>query len=306
MPVVKIHLDGQFSTFDLRLLRIFRAVVESGGFTAAEIELNISRSAISAAISDLESRLGFTLCRRGRGGFALTDAGARVVEKMSHLFRAIDSFRSDVSAIHTSLSGELRIGITDNLISMRRMRIVRSLAALKQRAPGVIINIRSMPPADIEKAVLNADLDVGLVPRWRHSPGLDYVPLYEEESGLYCGTGHPLNRLDDAAISLEAVRACEIAVPAYAQPERIQELYRQQKVTATVSDREGVAFLLMTGCFVGLLPTHYAQRWVDRGLIRRLLPEEFSFTSQYVAVSRSNSADTPVVSVYLEGLRTSI
>lgn len=305
MPVVKIHLEGQISDFDLRLLRIFKAVVESGGFAAAEVELNISRSAISTAISDLETRLGFTLCRRGRAGFSVTDAGSRVYEQMLQLFGSIETFRDQINAIHTSLRGELRIGITDNLISMQRMKIVGSLKALKKAAPEVIINIRMMPPSEIEKAVLTSELDVGMIPQWRSTPGLNYEPIYEEESGLYCGAEHVLFAMKDAELGVdpERILSHDIVVPAYAQPERIRQIYRDRKASATVSDREGVAFLIMTGCFIGLLPTHYAQQWVATGMMRRLLPEEFNFVSEYMAVSRSTSTDDQILATYLAALR---
>ena len=49
---------AQVSDFDIRLLRIFRSVVECGGFSAAETVLGIGRSAISQQMSDLEQRLG--------------------------------------------------------------------------------------------------------------------------------------------------------------------------------------------------------------------------------------------------------
>jgi DNA-binding transcriptional LysR family regulator len=71
---------SQVSDADLRILRIFRTVVECGGFSAAEVELNISRAAISIAISDLETRLGFRLCQRGRSGFSLTNEGSQVYD----------------------------------------------------------------------------------------------------------------------------------------------------------------------------------------------------------------------------------
>ena len=305
MPVVKIHLEGQISDFDLRLLRIFKAVVESGGFAAAEVELNISRSAISTAISDLETRLGFTLCRRGRAGFSVTDACSRVYDQMLQFFGSIETFRDQINAIHTSLRGELRIGITDNLISMQRMKIVGSLKALKKAAPEVIINIRMMPPSEIEKAVLTSELDVGMIPQWRSTPGLNYEPIYEEESGLYCGEEHVLFAMKDSELGVdpERILSHDIVVPAYAQPERIRQIYRDKKASATVSDREGVAFLIMTGCFIGLLPTHYAQQWVATGMMRRLLPEEFNFVSEYMAVSRSTSTDDQILATYLAALR---
>ena len=58
---------GQLADVDIRLLRIFRVVAEAGGVSAAELELNIGRSTISRHLKDLETRLGVTLCRRGRG-----------------------------------------------------------------------------------------------------------------------------------------------------------------------------------------------------------------------------------------------
>ena len=55
---MKKPFPGQVSDVDLRLLRVFRNVVDSGGFAAAELQLNIGRSTISRHIKDLEARLG--------------------------------------------------------------------------------------------------------------------------------------------------------------------------------------------------------------------------------------------------------
>ena len=63
------------SNADLHLLRVFLSVVESGGFSKAQIALNVSQSTISTQMIDLETRLGMRLCRRGRSGFALTEEG---------------------------------------------------------------------------------------------------------------------------------------------------------------------------------------------------------------------------------------
>ncbi|RAD19160.1 LysR family transcriptional regulator, partial [Burkholderia multivorans] len=61
-------LLGQLSDMDLRLLRVFKGVVQCGGMAAAELELNIGISTISRHVKDLETRLGLVLCRRGRAG----------------------------------------------------------------------------------------------------------------------------------------------------------------------------------------------------------------------------------------------
>ncbi|MDX1400274.1 MAG: LysR family transcriptional regulator, partial [Oceanospirillum sp.] len=57
---------GQISDYELKQLKLFKTVVESGGFTSAAAELNISRPTVSNHIASLESRLGMSLCKRGR------------------------------------------------------------------------------------------------------------------------------------------------------------------------------------------------------------------------------------------------
>ena len=51
---------------DLRLLRLFITVVQTGGFTAAANQRNVGRPTISTQMADLETRLGMRLCERGR------------------------------------------------------------------------------------------------------------------------------------------------------------------------------------------------------------------------------------------------
>ena len=60
---------------DLKLLRIFASVVRHQGFANVRQALNLSTSAISTYMSQLETNLGLVLCHRGRGGFSLTSKG---------------------------------------------------------------------------------------------------------------------------------------------------------------------------------------------------------------------------------------
>jgi len=82
---------GQLSDMDIRLLRVFKSVAECGGMAAAELELNIGTSTVSRHIKDLETRLGLTLCRRGRGGFALTTEGQQIYAETLLLLAGVDA-----------------------------------------------------------------------------------------------------------------------------------------------------------------------------------------------------------------------
>lgn len=56
----------QLQDVDLKLLRVFMTIVKCGGFSAAQATLNMSQSSISEQMTNLETRLGVTLCERIR------------------------------------------------------------------------------------------------------------------------------------------------------------------------------------------------------------------------------------------------
>lgn len=294
------EFKGQLSDVDLRMLRIFRTVVESGGFSAAEVELNISRSAISIAMADLEVRMGFKLCLRGRSGFSLTDEGRQVYEYTLQLLSSLEEFKTQVNSLHAHLKGELNIGITDNLVTMPRMHITHALSHLKEVGPDVKINIRMSPPNEIELAVLDSRLHVGMVPHHHALAGLNYLPLYDETSYLYCSNEHPL--FQATKISIDDLADWDAVVPAYAQSADIKRHYQSLRGTATATDREGVAFLLLTGAYIGFLPEHFAARWVKEKRMRAIHPETMNYVTPYAAISRKGARPNLVLETYLNTL----
>jgi len=293
----KDGMRGQLGDADLRLLRIFRKVVECGGFSAAEIELNISRSAISMAMSDLEARLGLKLCQRGRSGFALTNEGRDVHEAAMQMLAAAEGFRTRINGLHAWLKGELNIGITDNLVTMPEMHITDALSAM-------------IPPNEIERAVLDGRLHTGVIPTLKTLPGLEYRSLYEETSCLYCARGHALFREPRAGDTLargrpvgeEEIRQHDAVLPAYAQTPAIKALHEPLKAAASATDREGIAFLVLSGRYLGYLPTHYAERWVRDGQMQALSPVANSYVTYYSAITRKSRPPNLVLERYLTEL----
>jgi len=298
----KSEFKGQISDVDLRMLRIYKVVVECGGFSAAEVELNISRAAISIAMSDLESRLGFRLCQRGRSGFSMTEEGQEIYNYTLQLLSSIEDFRTQVNTLHTHLKGELNIGITDNLVTMPEMKITNALAELKEQGPEVIINIRMIPPNEVELGVLDGRLHIGIVPTIRALSGLNYHELYLEHSNLYCSDTHPLFNEQDSDIDLQQWDA---VVPSYAQTALVKAQLQQLKGTATATDREGIAFLIMTGRFIGYLPDHLAQQWVHAGKMRAINPDQYQYATQFSAITRKEARPNQVLDTYLEQLTQS-
>ncbi len=183
----------QISDFEIRLLKVFQAVVECGGFTAAEAELGIGRSTISVHIANLESRLNLKLCRRGRGGFALTEEGEEVHELMKEFFSSMELFRSGINSLHADLSGELKVIASDTICLQEEARIPEIISRFSTVAPGVQVQLDVRGMTDIEQMVLNDKAHVGFVHLHQEHASLDYNVLYKNRCHLYCSSSHPLH-----------------------------------------------------------------------------------------------------------------
>src|ERR1700722_6419890 len=120
---------------DLRLIRIFRAITESQGLAGAQLLLNLSQSRISASLSELETRLGVRLCRRGRSGFALTEAGRSVYDASHDLFEAVDRFCNKAGTVSERLRRAIKLGAVDALVSHREIGLPQLLHELRRTAP---------------------------------------------------------------------------------------------------------------------------------------------------------------------------
>lgn len=302
MQVKNRAVLGQISDMDIRLLRVFRAVVECGGMAAAELELNIATSTISRHIKDLETRLGLILCRRGRGGFALTPEGERIHAETLRLLAATDGFRASVDDIHRRMGGELHVAVFDKTASNPSARIAQAVARFHDAAPEVQLNLHVATLNAIERGVMDGQFQLGIIPEHRRSDSLVYDELFDETMLLYCGAAHPLFSAERRSLGWADLQDLAFAGLGYHSPN--MELTHRQRLrrAATGFDQESVATLILSGRFVGFLPDHYANAFVRTGQIRPLQPDLLRYHCGFSAITRRAPAPARVTQLLRECL----
>ncbi len=279
--------QGQLAEADLRLLRVFRTVAEKGGFTAAEVTLGKSKSAISADVSALETRLGLTLCQRGRGGFALTAEGVQVRDATLRLLADLDSFRDRVNLARGRLSGTLTLHVTDNIVTYGDSPLVRVLGDFARRHPDVFVHIVSAPASDVEQAVLDGRAAIGVSVLPRLVPALDLVPLFEETLQLFCGDRHPLFKTPTDRLTPEEIGRHRVVEVSAGATGPLWPVWRAQlRFSAHAGSIDARAVLLLTGEFLGFLPPAYADPWVRQGAMRALNPERLYLSNVFHVMTR--------------------
>ena len=293
---------GTLTDLDLRLIRVFVAVANAGGITAAQASLNTSQPTISTQLSTLETRLGFRLCERGRGGFRLTTRGERFYELAKTLYTAVETFSSEARNMDRKLVGTLRIGLIGHTPISQNARISEAIALFRQRDQAVRLSISVRSPGDLEEHLLNGDIQLAVGYFWHRVPTLEYTPLFVERQIAYCGRGHPLfkraGRLDPSK-----VEDFEWAWRTYPLPE-VQLSTSPAKVTAQSDDMEAVSLLILSGHHLGYLPQHFAAPYVKEGLLAALNPAKLRYDVTFHMVTQQRSRRNPIVQAFLDDLKS--
>ena len=285
----KTHL-GQLSDMDLRLLQIFKSVVDCGGFSAAALAMNIGVSNVSRHIKDLETRLGLVLCQRGRSGFVLTAEGQSVYAEVLRLLQAMDTFRSSIDDIHWRLDGQLNLALFEKSIHNPNAHIPQALKQFAQEAPQVSLSIHVRTIQEVERGVIDGSFDVGVIPAHRHADCLDYTPLFVERMQLYGSADHPLAQHPDTVLSWQDLQEHPLAGLAYHSPNMQVSQRAGLRRTGHAYDQEGVAALILSNEFIGFLPTHYARGFEAEGLLMAISPDTLHYDAEFFSITRRSPA----------------
>ena len=285
---------------DIRLLRIFCVVVAAGGLSAATTELNADLSTVSRYMKELEDSIGARLCHRGRSGFSLTPHGVVVHSAAQELFRALQTYRDRIGALHADPVGELSLGVMDALLSDPQFRLPAALRAYRARAPRVRVLLTVSKPLDIERNVASGVLEAGVVASAHRLPGLSYHPLYKESSSLYCSQHHPLFARSDPAMHIGEIGVLDLVEDPYTDGLPVHGAAAVFRRAAKADSLEGVAMLVKSGDYVGFLPDHYAAMLGATTAYRSIRPDLFRYEQSIDLVWRNGPMNPFVQGVFAE------
>ena len=141
---------------DLNDLYYFAAVVDHGGFAAAERALGIPKSRLSRRISALESELGVRLLQRSTRRFAVTDVGTSVHRHAQSMLAEAQAAREAVDRLSAEPRGVVRVSVPVGLAQEQMPRLLPDFLA---RYPQVRVQLHV---SNRRVDVINEGIDVAI------------------------------------------------------------------------------------------------------------------------------------------------
>jgi len=173
---------------EVRHLRYFLAVVEAGSFSRAADRLGISQPSVSQQMRDLEAELRVSLFQRRGKRILPTAAGLVFREHALTILRQVESLLQDLTLEPEQVRGSLHIGVVPILNVALMPYLLGRFAA---EHPGVSLVVEEISSTEIETALEEGRMDVGLGFLTRHSPNLHYERLCEDAFTLVVADDHP-------------------------------------------------------------------------------------------------------------------
>jgi DNA-binding transcriptional LysR family regulator len=177
-------------------LRLIRDVANHQSVSKAAKLSELSQSAASQALQEVERELGMSLFDRSRRPLVLTPAGKVCLDYCRDVLRRHDELQTELSTLRQQTDGTVRIAAIYSVGLSEMSRIEERFA---ERFPDAEMDVQYLRPERVWEAVVNDEADLGLMSYAESSRDVVAIPWRDEEMVVAVAPEHPLARHDGIA-----------------------------------------------------------------------------------------------------------
>jgi DNA-binding transcriptional LysR family regulator len=258
---------------EFRQIRYALSVAKERSFTRAAERLNISQSAVSEQVHQLEQEIGFSLFRRTPRGIEITEPGRTFLYEAERVAGDVLSLSDTARRLKGAPSDTLTIGMGSGMAEIFIPRLFR-----KTLLPGVRLDIVTAPTKTIFNDLHEERLDAGLAIESdpdRVPAGLLYERLTQAEMVLIAHPKHALARsrqpIDVGRLVTEPIIMSELSV-GYGQVvlSLFADLGIRPNIVAVADNIETMKVIVQSGRGIGIVPRACADNEVALGVLKAL------------------------------------
>jgi DNA-binding transcriptional LysR family regulator len=286
---------------EIRQLRAFVAIAESGTFTAGALRVHVTQAAISMQIRQLENELGARVFVRAPRHVILTEAGEHLLQRARHILREHDAAVDEIAELAGAERGRLRIGSASAMILTEPLPKI--LKELRRQHPAAEIAVISGTSEALVDQILAGELDIAFVSLPVDVRGIQTERLSEDQLVAIASPRHKLAK--QRTISAYTLAGEKLILGERGGNTRrlIDQFFAQAGVSLHVamelSRQAAIRRMVEEDMGVGIVPLQSVKEEVEKGKLVRWWIEGAEINWQLGLAQLSGGYESPIVQKFI-------
>jgi LysR family transcriptional regulator for metE and metH len=248
---------------ELRHLRLVETVAIEGNLTKATNKLNVSPSALSHQLKELENEIRLQLFYRVNKKLVITDAGRILLKSAQNVLKELEQAEHDLMTLRDGDVGELKITTECYTCYHWLPGVVKTFS---REFPGVEIKIFTEYTANPISALLKGKVDAVITSNLDRNPAIEYTELFRDEQVAIVPKGHPW----EGKAYLEAEDFANENVIIYSKPLESITLFRQLLIPRNISPKK-IIEMQLTEAHIEMVKAGYCVEVISKWAIEPYL-----------------------------------
>ena len=241
---------------------ILNKVAEVKSFTKAADALALTQSAVSHAITNLESEFGFLLVNRNRSGITLTTEGETMLLAIRKVLQENEKVHQEAASLLGLAKGTIKIGIFKSVSTKWLPEIIR---LMEKNYPEIQIQLKEGDYLEIEQWLLSGEIDCGFI-NITHSSQFHIISLKKDR--LLCVVSNQSALYHQKTVSFEDLEKEPFIMPTYGGYHDIKQLFEEHGI------QPDIRFELMDESAILSMVTHHLGISILPEMLLDSIPQE--------------------------------
>jgi LysR family transcriptional regulator, nitrogen assimilation regulatory protein len=159
---------------DLRKLRYFVSICETGSLSKASAKVSVAQSALSKHLAELEEELGTELVDRSPSGVKPTQGGRILLDHARAILLQVEGAKAAVRSHRYVPRGVVNLGLPESISAPLGLALLR---AIKDKCPNVALHLHEGSCAALRTQLIDGHIDMAILFADQPLPGLSAMPL---------------------------------------------------------------------------------------------------------------------------------
>lgn len=286
---------------EIRQLRAFVAIAESGTFTAGALRVHVTQAAISMQIRQLENEIGAKVFVRAPRHVILTEAGEQLLRRARHILREHDAALDEIAELAGAERGRLRIGSASAMVLTEQLPAI--LKELRKQHPAADISVTSGTSEVLVDQILAGEVDVAFVSLPVDVRGIKTERLSEDQLVAIASPRHKLAKQKTVSAYTLAGERLILGERGGNTRRLIDQFFAQAGVSLRVamelSRQQAIKRMVEEDMGVGIVPLQSVKEEVEKGRLIRWWIEGAQINWELGIAQLSNGYDSPIMQKFV-------